>query len=104
MSGLRPRLCSFGISQRRSLAKASVPIPKFASFCGILICELRNRDTCSSPNMAIQQTLSEILSFCLDWLDPPFVTHIAARDTLRCRDSIDLVRYRQVCCCSTTEQ
>jgi len=54
--------------------------------------------------MAIQQTLSEILSFCLDWLDPPFVTHIAARDTLRCRDSIDLVRYRQVCCCSTTEQ
>jgi Holliday junction resolvase-like predicted endonuclease len=33
------------ISLRRSTPAASVPIPKFASLCGTLVCELRNRRT-----------------------------------------------------------
>ena len=36
-AGLRPKL---------NLQRASVPIPKFASSCGALVCELRNQNSC----------------------------------------------------------
>src|SRR5215475_10495941 len=46
-SGREPWRLNLGSCEARGKGyqPASVPIPKFAAFCGILICELRNRRT-----------------------------------------------------------